>query len=229
MKNKLGLTNNQLKIVAMVTMLLDHIGVYLYPGVLWLRVVGRISLPIFAYMIAEGCRYTRHRLRYFLQIGVLALGCQLVFFFAMESLYQGILVTFSLAILVIYSVDNFLKKKNVPSCLLAIITVAATVFITVFAPSIWKNTDFSVDYGIGGVALPVLIYFAPSKWWKLAAATVGLAILSLTLTSLQWWGFLALPFLVFYNGERGKLNMKYFFYVFYPAHLVALYFIEMLL
>lgn len=229
MKSKFGLTNNQLKTVAMVTMLFDHIGVYLFPSVAWLRIVGRISLPIFAYMIAEGCRYTRHRLRYFLQIFVLAVGCQLVFFFAMESLYQGILVTFSLAILVIYGVDNFLKKRDAISCGVALAVVGLTIFLTVFAPRVWTNTDFSIDYGIAGVVLPILIYYAPTKGWKLVGAAIGVLLLRLTLIKIQWWAFMALPFLALYNGERGRLKMKYFFYVFYPLHLVALYFIGMFL
>ena len=229
MKAKFSLTNNQLKIIAMLTMLMDHVGVYLYPSVEWLRIVGRISLPIFAYMIAEGCRYTRHRLRYFLQIAIIAVGCQLVYYFAMGSLYQGILVTFSLSILVIYSVENFLKKKDAFSCVLALLSISVTIFLTVFAPSAWRNTDFAVDYGIGGVALPVLIYFAPSKWWKLLATAAGIVILAGWLMPRQWWALLSLPFLALYNGERGKLKMKYFFYIFYPAHLVALYLIGMLM
>ena len=229
MKGKFGFTNNQLKLVAMVTMLLDHIGVYLFPRVTWLRIVGRISLPIFAYMIAEGCFYTRHRFRYLMQIAVLGLGCQLVFFFAMGSLYQGILVTFSLSILVIYSIDYFFKKKNVLSCVLALAVVGIAVFLTIFAPSVWTSTDFFIDYGLGGVVLPILIYYALTKWWKIGATAVGLALLSVKLTNIQWWAFMAIPFLALYNGERGKLKMKYFFYVFYPLHLVALYFIGMLM
>ena len=53
-----GLTNNQLKLIALVTMTLDHIGVVLFPQAQWLRIVGRLAFPIFAYMIAEGCRHT---------------------------------------------------------------------------------------------------------------------------------------------------------------------------
>lgn len=229
MKSRFGLTNNQLKIVAIVTMLLDHIGVYLYPSVEWLRIVGRISLPIFAYMISEGCAYTRHRLRYFLQIFVLGAGCQLVYYFAMGSLYQGILITFSLAILVIYALDNLFKNRDLLACVLAVAAVGGSVFLTVFAPDIWANTDFSIDYGIAGVALPVLIYYAPSKFWKLIATAVGVLLLAVTLIPIQWWAFLSLPFIALYSGERGRVNMKYFFYLFYPIHLVVIYLIGMLM
>ena len=50
---KVGLSNNQLKILAMIAMTLDHVGVYLFPQVLWLRIVGRLAFPIYAFMIAE--------------------------------------------------------------------------------------------------------------------------------------------------------------------------------
>ena len=89
------LTSNQLKVLAMVTMTLDHIGVQLFPGVLWLRVAGRLAMPIYAWMIAEGCRHTRDRKKYLLRLASLALLCQIVYFFAMGSLYMCILVTFS--------------------------------------------------------------------------------------------------------------------------------------
>ena len=52
---KAGLSNNQLKILAMVAMTLDHVGAYLFPHVLWLRLVGRLAFPVYAFMIAEGC------------------------------------------------------------------------------------------------------------------------------------------------------------------------------
>ena len=60
----IGLSGNQLKIIAMLTMLVDHIGVQLFPECIILRIIGRLSLPIFAYMIAEGCLHTRNRPKY---------------------------------------------------------------------------------------------------------------------------------------------------------------------
>lgn len=59
------LTKNQLKILAMVCMTIDHIGAMLFPQAVWLRVIGRLAFPLFSYCIAEGCRYTRNKARYF--------------------------------------------------------------------------------------------------------------------------------------------------------------------
>ena len=47
-----GLTGNQLKIIAMIAMTFDHVGVQLFPQVLWLRLIGRLAMPIYAFMIA---------------------------------------------------------------------------------------------------------------------------------------------------------------------------------
>ena len=60
-----SLSGNALKIIAAITMLIDHIGVILLPQITLFRVIGRISFPIFAFMIAEGCAHTKNKLRYF--------------------------------------------------------------------------------------------------------------------------------------------------------------------
>jgi hypothetical protein len=222
------LNNNVLKILAAIFMVIDHAGILFFPNYEICRIIGRLAYPIFAYMIAEGARYTRNKVKYLATIAALATICQLVYYFAMGSLYQGILVTFSLSVITIYAIDYFLKKKDWLSCLLALATVAAVGFVVLGLPALLPNTDYAVDYKIGGVALPVLIYFAKGKWWKLAAAALGLLLMAITLLPIQWWAFLTLPLLALYNGKRGKYKLKYLFYVFYPVHLVALYFIGMI-
>ena len=61
-----GLSGNSLKIIAAFAMLIDHVGIMFFPTVAIYRIIGRISFPIFAFMIAEGCRYTRNKLKYIL-------------------------------------------------------------------------------------------------------------------------------------------------------------------
>jgi len=110
-KRKFGLTNNQLKIIAMVSMVLDHVGLLFFSDMIIFRVLGRIAFPIFAYMIAEGCRYTKNRAKYLGIIAGMGTVFQIVYFVAMQSLYQGILITFSLSIIVIYSIDGIVRSK----------------------------------------------------------------------------------------------------------------------
>ena len=98
-ENMKRLNGNQLKIIALVTMTIDHVGMYLLPQFVILRIIGRLSMPIFAYMIAEGCRYTKNKKYYLLLTLGVGLICQVVYWIAMQSLYQCILITFSLSIL----------------------------------------------------------------------------------------------------------------------------------
>ena len=223
---KFGLTNNQLKIIAMLSMLIDHIGVAMFPNVMILRIIGRLAFPIFAYMIAEGCFYTKNKARYFFMIFGLGMICQLVFFFFMGSLYQGILMTFSFSIICIYAIDYYLKKREWKSLSLMIFTVFSVSFISINLPMILNKTDFEFDYTALGILLPVVIYYSKNKLLKMLFTAVILILLSDIYFTYQLYSLLAIPLLLLYNGERGKYKLKYLFYIFYPLHLVLVYFIS---
>lgn len=228
-QKKFGLTNNALKIVAMLTMLVDHIGVYLYPNCEILRIIGRLAFPIFAYMIAEGCRYTKNRGEYLGMIAALGVVCQIVFFVAMGSLYQGILITFSMSILCIYAIDHFAKKRNATSCILMIFVIFEVFFLAAVLPGLETLGDYDVDYGLVGILLPIVVYYMPGKIYKLAAVAGLLLSMGLQDGGIYWYALLSLPLLALYNGERGKYKLKYLFYIFYPLHLVVLFFVGILI
>ncbi|MBP5169373.1 MAG: TraX protein, partial [Oscillospiraceae bacterium] len=59
-----------LKIIAMISMVFDHVGDMFFPGVMWLRMIGRLALPIFSFCIAEGFAHTRDRKKYLFRIGL---------------------------------------------------------------------------------------------------------------------------------------------------------------
>lgn len=219
---KLSLTSNQLKVLAMITMTVDHIGVQLLPQYHILRMIGRLAFPIYAYLIAEGCAHTRDRRRYLLQMAGMALLCQLVYFFAMGSLFQCILVTFTLSVLVIYAIDSGSSAK-------AVLALCAALFVTVFLPRLLPNTDFAVDYSIWGVLLPVAVYLADTKPRKLLSAAILLALLAVDYGGVQWYGLAALLPLALYDGTRGKARIKWLFYLYYPLHLVAVYGLSLIL
>jgi len=225
---KFGLTGNALKIIAIISMTIDHIGVQLVSNDI-LRIIGRLAFPIFAYMIAEGCRYTRNRRKYALTIGAVAAICQIVYYFAMGSLYQCIFVTFLLSVLLIYAMDNAVKKQDVLHSIYAVLFLIFVVFVTEYLPQLLDHTDFAIDYGFCGVMVPVLVYFACGKYMKLVAAALGLVILSITYGGIQWYSLLSVPLLALYNGERGRLKMKWFFYIYYPLHLGVIYLISLLM
>lgn len=219
-----GLTGNQLKLIALVSMTCDHVGLQLFPDVLFLRILGRLALPIFAYMIAEGCRYTRNRRKYLMRMVSLAAVCQVVYFFAMGSLYQCILVTFSLSIGLIYAMDRWQERGDATSRLLALGILAAVFLLCVVLPDFLPG--FEIDYGIMGVLLPVLIYFGkPSHHYLLA----GLILLGFAYGGIQWWALAAIPLLAVYNDQRGNYNIGKLFYIYYPLHLMVIYGISLLI
>lgn len=86
------MTGFHLKLIALTTMFIDHIGAVFFPQVTLLRVIGRISFPLYAFLIAEGCRYTRNRGRYALGLGAFALISELPYDLALhpEFLENGL-------------------------------------------------------------------------------------------------------------------------------------------
>ena len=223
-----GLTGNQLKILALLCMTADHVGLQLFPGVPLLRLVGRLAFPIYGWMIAEGCRYTRSRGRYFLRLAGLAAVCQAAYFFAMGSLYQCVLVTFSLSLVLIWGVDRVKKQPNAGNILLLSLLLGAAWLLTVTIP-IKTTTDFALDYGFWGVLLPVAVYLGRTKWEKLALFAADLVLLAWNLGGIQWWGLLAVLPMVLYSGRKGKGKLGALFYLYYPAHLLVIYGISLLL
>ena len=230
MIKKFGLTNNQLKIIAMVAMLLDHVGKVLLPQYQILQIIGRLAFPIFAFMIAEGCYYTRNKIRYFLSVFLLGAGCQAVYIIWEKSFYMNILLTFSLSIIFIFSLENYKKTKEKRNRILMLFTVITVLLIAVMLPVILIDQGFIIDYGIFGVLLPVAIFYAPDKLRKLIYTAGILILLTLDLGGgIQWFSLLAVPLLALYNQKRGKYNIKPLFYIFYPAHLVVIYLISIIL
>ena len=224
-----GLTANQLKLLALLSMTCDHIGLMLLPQLRLLRIVGRLAFPIFAFMISEGCRYTAHRARYLCTVLIEGLLCQIVFFFADHSLYQCILITFSLSICLIYCL-RWAREAGKGRWLLCFGATALVFFICRGLPHLLPATDFAIDYGFTGVLLPVLIFCANDRWEKLAVTGIGLVLVSLEIGSaIQWYSLAALLPLLLYRGARGKRKLKYLFYIYYPAHLAAIWLIGLLL
>lgn len=221
-ENKWGaLSGNHLKLIAAFAMLLDHMGILLFPQVRLLRIIGRLAYPIFAYMIAEGCQYTRNRLRYFLLMFALGAGCQLVYYFASGDTYLNILLTFSCSVLLIYSLQEIYRAKSWKKEFLW-----SAVFAAGFLAVYGLQRVITLDYGFWGVMVPVFVSFAHvrkfPRWASVLLFGMGLVLLAADLGGIQYYGLLALPLMMLYSGQRGKYKMKYFFYIFYPAHLAVL-------
>ena len=227
------LNRNVLKLIAFAAMLADHAAVLLFDGFVPLRIVGRLSFPIFAYMITEGCLHTSNRLRYFLRLFVLGVVCNLIYFVAARQLTLSILITFSLSLLLIFCIDAMRRGKEAghfsPQLVPALLSLLAVTYFLGGTTSPLRAFGVTLDYGILGVLTPVLLYCLPEKREKLVM--LGAAMIAETLCTgwYQIFSLLALPLLWLYNGEPGTRKLKYFFYLAYPLHLLLLAAISMLL
>lgn len=221
-----------LKFIAAAAMVIDHVGHSFFPSDINFRIIGRLAMPIFAFMIAEGCRYTKNRLRYLLSVlGVGAL-CQAVYFVTSGSLYMCIFITFTVSILLIYALD-FFKNSVFSQSSIAVKILSGTLFaLSVYLA--WELNRFvEIDYGFYGCMLPVFacIFNKPKKCdcsypelldshlIRLLSFGFGCFLVAHETNSIQYWSLLSLPLLALYSGKRGKHSFKYFFYIFYPAHL----------
>ncbi len=235
-----GFNQNQLKIFAAITMTLDHIGAELLPQYEILRYVGRLAFPLFAYFIFEGCHYTRNKCKYLGQIFFLGLICVIGYYVFSGELYGNVLITFSVSISIIYCLkyleknwDCFKREHSYGSLFLGISA------LTISIGASWLLCEnIYIDYGLWGILLPV---FAEAASWisecvfgrrRKSASVIGFALgllaLSINIGGYQYLGLISILFLILYNGSRGEWKMKYFFYWFYPLHLVLIGLLGML-
>lgn len=230
-------SNNVLKIIACITMLIDHMGVLLFPKITILRIIGRIAFPIFAFLLAEGCYYTRNKIRHLLVISGFAVVMQVVLFLATRMTDFSIFIHFSIAVLlclVIDLIEKFIKERKVIVSIALILSFLISVIMLIL---IDKNTTyFFSNYGLYGIFVPVVLYII-RKYIKHVHLLVSIIVICLSMVLMhfftvwmyQLYGMIACVFILLYNGKKGKYNLKYLFYIFYPLHLVVLYAIALIL
>jgi len=212
--NKVGIDAFTLKMIAAVTMLIDHVGYIFFPQYVLLRIIGRISFPIFAFLIVEGFMHTRDVKKYIFRMIIFALITEIPFDFAFYGTFnwghQNVLVTFLLALVAMY-IDRQYKRK--------IGVVAA--FVLAFAAEFIGS-----DYGMFGVIVVMMFYWNYERFYN--KLIFGTATLTLLVTNYQIFDVMAMIPIGLYNGKKG-IGVKYFFYVFYPGHLLVLYLIHILI
>ena len=216
-----------LKLIAICTMFIDHMGYTLFPGVMWLRCVGRLAFPIFCFLVADGCVYTHDRKKYALRLLVFAVLSEIPFNLmtggGMWNPYdQNVLWTLLAGALVCWLVDWALKKRLAATLLLAGAAMAAAYSLLELA-----NTDYG-GWGMLLVAMFYGVHRAPGgAVSKMIARALGLAFFSVALmggVSIELWSLLSLVPIWLYNGRRGFSNkaVQYGFYAFYPVHILIL-------
>lgn len=216
----LKINGNALKFIAMITMLIDHIGMIFYPNVLIFRIIGRIAFPTYAFLIAEGCRYTHNKKKYFLRIFILGIVYSIVFMIAEQYVYMCVLITFSFSILLIYLYD-YVKQSFKKRWIFLFFAISMIYFFCSY---------IEVDYGFFGILVAFLIYLSNDKWIKVLLLFISLLLLSFSINNeVQIYSLISIMFIILYNGERGNLNLKHMFYLFYPVHLAILFALDLAL
>ena len=227
------LSNFDLKFIAIITMTIDHIGVVFgTPFYNLLRAVGRLSFPIFAFLLTEGYVHTKSFSKYFLRLLVLALISEVIYdyvFFG-SFIYRGannIFFTLALGLLTLFLLDKskgLIKRYFKDKVDLVIILPITYLLIVVIMGLIGEFLNFS--YGMLGI-LVISFFYLFKKNFPLTVLSVSLSTLILGDT-MQYFSLLSLILIYFYNK---KLGMKYklFFYLYYPLHILVLGFIKMLM
>ena len=231
-----------LHVLAMALMLCDHMWAMLFPAAEWLTCIGRLAFPIFAFMIAEGCRRTHDRRRYLLRMLVWALLAEVPFDLmyggsVFYPFHQNVLWTFLLSLLLIALIDKCRSRFS------PILAALATAGITLLGYFLGYVT--MVDYYGVGVLTVLTFYIFPGRDWKSRLGQLFcLYVLNVHLLGgfyyeVSLFGFqveivqqglalLALIPIWLYQGKQGHHSRAFqvFCYAFYPVHMLLLFFVR---
>ncbi len=236
---RLSLSSNMLKLIAVAAMVCDHFCVaFITEEMVLLRYIGRIGFPIFCFLIAEGASKTRSVKRYLLRLIAFAFISEIPFDLMNHGefiylRYQNVFFTLAAGLFSVWMLQ-LLQKKGGAYPLLAVFPLLIVTFCCVC---------LCTDYRTGGALSIFLFYLAlqnkkhPEIYYPLLIAAIFAPCISYSdyLRKFFWnknemGAVFALPFLLLYNGERGKVKInKYVFYAFYPAHLLLFAIIKILL
>ena len=209
----MGLSQEWLKVIACVTMLMDHIGAAFFPWALWWRIVGRMAFPIYCFLLAEGLARTRDMKRYGQRLAfgaVLAeIPFDLLFFGGLTLAHQSVMVTLLIGYFMVLWMRRFPRWKMFALCICAL---TAEMLCT--------------DYGALGVMTIGLFVLTRDMEHRLLFQIFGLMVLNWTLNGywLQMFAVAAIIPIALYNGTKSSHSkaIQRGFYLFYPLHMLVL-------
>lgn len=212
----MSLNSFQLKCIAIVTMVIDHVGAILFPQQIIFRYIGRLSFPIFCFLLVEGFFHTGNVKKYMFRLGMFALISEIPYDLAfsgtvLEFSRQNVFFTLLIGLIMMYVVSrtNNIMIKNIYLVL-----------------AMWAAQTIASDYGYKGILLIVVYYYFREN--LLTKTILGSLWNFIWNSSVQGYGALASVPIMLYNGEKGR-SMKYLFYAFYPVHLLILYCVSVIL
>ena len=246
------LTSFHLKSIALITMIIDHIGLFLLNNTTTIymifRIIGRLSLPLYAFLIVEGITKSSKPFKYLIRMLLIGIVFDIISYWAMGAPVGTTLTTFSLSGLTIY----FITQKDIKIKFLSIIPISITIL------SLYTLIPLNISYGLYGYLLVIIFYLANRTakflykknqiideqylisflsitffvFYSCALYVFGNQILNVFPSTiidykLQTYSLIASIFILCYNGKRGYSSplIKWGFYIAYPLHVVILYII----
>lgn len=208
---KFGLNGFVLKWIAMLTMLVDHMGAVLFPHLVLFRIIGRLAFPIYCFLLVEGAVYTSNWRKYLGRLLAFALISEIPFDLAFRGRIfdwssQNVFFTLALGLGAVALVKKW--GYGFQSWAGAFLLAMAAEFL-------------QTDYGGGGVILILIFYLMREH--PLAKALCFGAEIIFVYGGLECYALFSIFPILCYNGKKGPGGLKYLFYVFYPAHLLLLY------
>lgn len=227
MKEKIGLSSTALSLLATLFMTMDHVAaVFLDATQLWypMRALGRISFPLFAFLLAQSAVKTSSPKRFLLRLAVFAFIAEIPFDLAFYNSiwyieHQSVMLTLFLGAAALVA-NKRMKLSAIPS------------FAAIVAACLAAQLCCT-DYGGYGVALIVMLGFSSSLLSKAASILLFVLVMSTSVAGssvdkIYYFMLLAVPLIALYNGKRGGEKWfpplrRWFFYLYYPAHLSVIW------
>lgn len=260
---KRGLNGFEIKILALIFMTFDHLSSFLWGAInlpTWFNWIGRISAPLFIFMVVQGFFHTRSKKKYMLRLYgwsiLMALGNSLINNLLPHPngsvIFNNIFATMfiiTVYLLGIEYISSGYSEKSAKKLSLGIAIMIVPVILSGALMSLLDSgntlimnimmylvpTPLFVEGGIIFIALGIGLYLCINSKKALAIfyivlcsivffmmAGAGFTYENLFLINYQWLMIFALPFMLLYNGEKGR-SLKYFFYLYYPIHCYILY------
>lgn len=204
------LNNYHIKLLAALFMVIDHVGVVFFPETVVLRLIGRLSFPLFAWLLTEGDRHTRNFRQYLLRLVVLGALSQPIYQIALGGAYINILLTLALGLVTLRLSRRFERY-----------------YFMIWATAIIAAELLRLEYGAYGMAVIWLLasFDNHRRLWRWWGAWLGLHVF--VVIASQGIDFIQLPaasapaLLLWTNHQRGTAAR--WFYAFYPGHMLLIW------
>lgn len=243
-KKEFQVTGNGLKLIAIITMLIDHVAYGLYNDLSYIygwdytvfgmsaydfmRLVGRMAFPIYCFLLIEGFYHTRNFTKYAFRLFILAIISEFPFDYGINFYpsywdYNNVVFTLLIGLLTVKAID-YVKHSNNKYLMDGYMRSLACGVI--FVAGCGLAYLLKTDYDFAGVATIVEMYYlyGESRSQRLASFAGGVLILALGCSYSELAALFMLIPVYFYQGNRGSSSriMRYAFNYFYPVHLLAI-------